>query len=102
MFNNVIIIMIILILLNLSLKENLGNLGDLTGGNVGSCSKRFECKEVCNAIGHKEPATADLPIERTEGNRPFQVVGIDFADPIHHRTMKRERGKGVIRNNLFG
>ena len=50
MFRNVIMIMIILILLNLSLKENLGNLGDLTGGNVGSCSKRFECKEVCNDL----------------------------------------------------
>ena len=49
MFRNVIMIMIILILLNLSLKENLGN-SDFTGGHVGSCLKRFECKEVCNDI----------------------------------------------------
>ena len=50
MFNNVIIIMIILTILNLSLKENIGNTVDYTGGHVGSCSKRFECKEGCNDI----------------------------------------------------
>jgi len=48
MFKNLIIILIIIFLL--SLKDNFGNTVDNTGGHVGSCSKRFDCKEICSDI----------------------------------------------------
>jgi hypothetical protein len=29
-----------------------------------------------------KPRPGNLPVDRTEGDRPFQVVGVDFEDPI--------------------
>jgi hypothetical protein len=38
--------------------------------------RRFHAKPV------SKPPPGNLPVDRTEGDRPFQVVGVDFADPI--------------------
>ena len=37
----------------------------------------------------KEPPQASLPTERTVGERPFQVIGLDYAGPLYY--MKREK-----------
>ena len=37
-----------------------------------------------------------LPIERTEGNRPFQAVGVDFAGPPKHKKSTKTEGKVFI------
>ena len=37
-----------------------------------------------------------MPVDRTEGDRPFQVVGVDFAGPIKYRVAKKTEGKAYI------
>ena len=44
-----------------------------------------ECKRF-RAIAFKRPPISTLPLERTTGNQPYQVVGIDYAGPITYRT----------------
>ena len=39
------------------------------------------------------PPPGNLPRDRTEGSRPFQVVGVDFADPIKYRVIRRKKEK---------
>ena len=42
--------------------------------------RRFQAKPVAR------PPMGNLPRDRTVGNRPFQVVGVDFAGPIKYRV----------------
>ena len=42
------------------------------------------------------PPPGNLPVDRTEGNRPFQVVGVDLAGPIRYRVTKKTEGKAYI------
>jgi hypothetical protein len=42
------------------------------------------------------PRPSDLPSERTDGDRPFQVIGLDFAGPIPYRKTKISTGKAYI------
>ena len=37
-----------------------------------------------------------LPLERTEGSTPFEIVGVDFAGPIKYRKSSRIEGKGYL------
>ena len=41
----------------------------------------FGCKRF-QAVALKEPPQASLPTERTVGERPFQVIGLDYAGPL--------------------
>ena len=42
------------------------------------------------------PPLGNLPRERTDGSRPFQVVGVDFAGPIKYRVTQKKEGKAYI------
>ena len=48
------------------------------------------------AVALAKPPTAPLPTDRTEGYRPFQVIGIDFAGPIMFRIKTKQYGKAYI------
>jgi len=37
--------------------------------------------------------TAAMPSFRTEGGRPFETTGVDFAGPYDYKITKKERGK---------
>ena len=52
--------------------------------------KRFQITAFSN------PPQGNLPRDRTEGNLPFQVVGVDYAGPIKYRTSKNREGKAYI------
>ncbi len=53
------------------------------------------CK-VFRAKPYGTTATSDLPRFRTEGGRPFETTGIDFAGPLYYKLSKREEGKCYI------
>ena len=46
--------------------------------------KRFQVTAFAN------PPQGNLPRDRTEGNSPFQVVGVDYAGPIKYRRSKND------------
>ena len=52
--------------------------------------RRFQVKAT------EKPPPGNLPRDRTEGNRPFQVVGVDFAGPIKYRVTQKKEGKAYI------
>ena len=43
-----------------------------------------------------KPPTGDLPRDRTEGSRPFQVVGIDYAGPFIYKKRADKEGKAYL------
>ena len=54
--------------------------------------KRFQ------AVAVKSPPPGLLPRERTEGNTPFEVVGVDFAGPVKYF----KKSKKELRESLCG
>lgn len=52
--------------------------------------RRFHAKPV------SKPPPGNLPVDRTEGDRPFQVVDVDYAGPIKYRVTKKTEGKAYI------
>ena len=52
--------------------------------------RRFQAKAL------KQPAPGLLPRDRTEGNRPFQTIGVDFAGPLRYRKTNKTEGKAYI------
>ena len=42
------------------------------------------------------PSTSALPEYRTEGSRPFEVTGVDFAGPLLYKVGKKEEGKFYV------
>ena len=42
------------------------------------------------------PPPGLLPKDRTEGDTPFQVVGVDFAGPIKIRVSQKREGKAYV------
>ena len=55
----------------------------------------YGCKRS-RATHLPNPAPGQLPKDRTEGNSPFQVVGIDYAGPIRYRNRNKQQGKAYI------
>ena len=44
----------------------------------------------------RPPTTAPLPEFRTQGERAFQAVGVDFAGPLEYKISKTKQGKVYI------
>ena len=42
------------------------------------------------------PPTAPLPEFRTQGDRAFQTVGVDFAGPFEYKVSKNKQGKAYV------
>ena len=42
------------------------------------------------------PPTTPLPKFRTEGERAFQTVGVDFAGPLEYKVNKKQQGKSYV------
>ena len=56
----------------------------------------FGCKRF-QAPAFQYPQPGNLPVERTTGSVPFQVMGVDYAGPISNKaSSKRETGKAYI------
>ncbi|XP_074612385.1 uncharacterized protein LOC141866740 [Acropora palmata] len=64
----------------------------LTKRVVRKCNgcKRFQ------AVAFANPSPAPLPRERTEGNTPFNVIGVDFAGPVKYRDKRKEEKKAYV------
>ena len=52
--------------------------------------KRFQVTALAS------PPPGLLPKDRTEGDTPFQVVGVDFAGPIKIRVSQKREGKAYV------
>lgn len=52
--------------------------------------RRFQARAVA------QPPPGLLPLDRTEGSRPFEVVGVDFAGPIRYVTKGKKEAKSYI------
>ena len=61
----------------------------LTNRVIRKCSgcKRFQ------AVAFANLPPAPLPRERTEGDTPFNVIGVDFAGPVKYRNKRKEMRK---------
>ena len=58
-------------------------------------SRCYGCKRhQVTPLNSAKPA--DLPSERTVGDRPFQVIGLDFAGPIAVKNTNKSVGKAYI------
>ena len=52
--------------------------------------RRFRVK------AYSSPPPGNLPRERTEGENPFQVIGVDYAGPLKYRVKAKMEGKANI------
>ena len=57
--------------------------------------KCYGCKRFQEAA-FANPPRGSLPRERIEGSIPFQVIGVDFAGPIHYKQTAKSEGKAYI------
>ena len=53
------------------------------------------CKRF-HAIAFTRPREGNLPRDRTQGNRPFQVIGVDFAGPFTYVKDHKTEGKAYV------
>ena len=54
---------------------------------------------ICKVYSTKPygvPSTSALPEYRTEGSRPFEVTGVEFARPFLYEVSKKEEGKCCV------
>ncbi|XP_028403379.1 uncharacterized protein LOC114526078 [Dendronephthya gigantea] len=61
--------------------------------------KMINCCNLCKVFSTKPygtTTTADLPTFHTQGGRPFETTGIDFAGPLSYKVSKTEEGKCYI------
>eukprot|EP00794_Sanderia_malayensis_P016265 gene16265-biopygen13818 len=57
--------------------------------NCNGC-KRFQ------AVAFNAPSQGQLPVDRTRGSIPFQVIGIDYAGPLKYVKKAKQLGKAYI------
>ena len=67
-------------------------LRQLTKKVINGC---FGCKKF-QAKAFGSPPPGNLPIDRTMGSAPFQVLGVDYAGPILYKINKKRDGKAYI------
>ena len=48
------------------------------------------------AQAFSSPPQGDLPRDRTEGQTPFQVVGVDYVGPLKYRKNTKTEGKAYV------
>ena len=53
------------------------------------------CKKF-QAVAFANPPPGNLPQDRTEGNIPFKVIGVDYAGPILYCSVKSGEGKTYV------
>ena len=53
------------------------------------------CKRF-HAIAFAKPKEANLPKDRTQGQRPFQVIGVDFAGPFTYINNETKDDKAYV------
>ncbi|XP_046862768.1 uncharacterized protein LOC124456341 [Xenia sp. Carnegie-2017] len=53
------------------------------------------CKRL-QASAFAKPPTGNLPKDRTEGSRPFQVIGVDYAGPFIYKKRAGKEGKAYL------
>ena len=53
------------------------------------------CKRF-RAVACPTPPNGNLPLERTEGERPFQVIGVDYAGPLIYRKTNKTEEKAYF------
>ena len=70
----------------------LPRLRGLTKKVVKSC---HECRRF-RAQAYTSPPPGNLPRDRTVGQTPFQVIGVDFAGPLRYRKKPKTEGKACI------
>ena len=58
--------------------------------------KRCNVCKVFSTRPYEAPPMSTLPEYRSEGSRPFEVTGVDFAGPLSYRVGKEELGKYLI------
>ena len=52
--------------------------------------RRFQAKAIV------QPPPGLLPLDRTDGTRPFQTIGVDFAGPIKYLKKPKQEAKSYI------
>ena len=52
--------------------------------------RRFQAKAIV------QPPPGLLPLDRTEGTRLFQTIGLDFAGPIIYLKKPKQEAKSVL------
>ena len=64
----------------------------LTKQVIKSCAgcKRFQ------AIALSNSPPRPLPLDRTQGSTPFEVIGVDFAGPLKYPIRSKTEGKAYI------
>ena len=67
----------------------LRNLAKKVRGNCWGC-QRFRAK------AYDDPLPGNLPTTRTQGDTPYQAVGVDFAGPIKNRISAKTEGKAYL------
>ena len=55
----------------------------------------FGCKKF-HVTAFQSPPPGQLPIDRTIGSTPFQVLGVDYAGPIPYKISTKRSGKAHI------
>ena len=55
----------------------------------------YGCKKY-RATRFHNPPPGHLPVDRTEGSYPFQVVGVDYAGPVVFKASKKLEGNAYI------
>jgi len=58
--------------------------------------KKCNVCKVFSAKPYGVPSTSALPEYRTEGSRPFEVTGVDFAGPLRYNVGKKEEEKCYV------
>ena len=48
------------------------------------------------AVAAANPPPGNLPVDRTQGSQPFEVVGVDYGGPIKYMKRKKVEGKAYI------
>ena len=52
--------------------------------------RRFQARAVAT------PPPGNLPVDRTQGTHPFQVIGVDYAGPLKYKKRGKAEGKAYI------
>ena len=67
-------------------------LGRLAKQSIRACHGcwRFQARAAAT------PPPGNLPVDRTQGTHPFQVIGVDYAGPLKYKKRGKAEGKAYI------